>query len=84
MSETGRENLGYPRSNVRSRKFMLERFCGGYGFGGCAEITDATQFVYAIKVPKYLVFNRSLTLNNPDDNGVDIFEDAGADEFCLS
>ena len=79
MSETSRKDKGYPRSEVNMRHFMLFLWCGGFGGGGCPETLDATQFVYPIRVSKYIRLNRSLLFNNPEFKGVDIFSDGGPD-----
>lgn len=82
MSETGRKDLAKPKSEQDTILFDIIQYCGGGGGGGCAETMDATQFVYPIRVPKFLVFNRSLLLENPEFNGVQIYTDAGAVMFC--
>lgn len=82
MSETGKSDVGYPRSQEETRKFQLLLFCGGAGGGDCVVLLSGTQFVYSIKVPKFLVYNKSLILENPEFTGIDIFTDAGAAGFC--
>lgn len=82
MSETGKKDVGYPRSQDDTRKFQLLLFCGGMGGGDCVTLLSGTSFVYSIKVPKFLVYNKSLILENPEFTGVEIFTDAGAADFC--
>lgn len=82
MSESGRKNLAYPRSQVETRRFFILRFCGGMGGGGCAVPLNASQFVYPIRVSKHIVYNRSLLLENPENGGVNIYTNAGSNGFC--
>lgn len=82
MSESGRKDLGYPQSEITHRRFILERWCNSYGAGGCPSVLGVTQFVYYIRVSKYLTFNRSLLLNNPEEKGIAIYSDAGASGGC--
>jgi hypothetical protein len=82
MSETARKDHAYPKSQVQTPRFIIFRFCGGSGGGDCPVLLGDTQFVYPIRVPKHLVFNKSLLLNNPEFLGVDIFGNAGAVGFC--
>lgn len=82
MSESGRKDFAYPRSEEKAANFMILRFCGGAGGGGCAIQLGVTQFVYSIKVPKFIVYNRSMVFENPEQVGIDIYTDAGATMFC--
>lgn len=81
MSERGRNDAAYPRSEISDTPYQILKFCGGLGGGGCAILLSATQFVYPIRVPKFLTFNRSLLLANKEFIGVDIYTDAGPDGF---
>lgn len=81
MSETSRQDLAKPKSDQSAILFDIIQYCGGGGGGGCATVLGATQYVYPIRVPKFLVFNRSLLLENPEFNGVQIYTDAGPDGF---
>lgn len=81
-SESPRKDLAYPKSQVETPKLYLIRYCGGSGGGDCVVVLGATQFVYSIRVPKHLVFNKGLLLTNPDFLGIDIFTDAGVAGFC--
>lgn len=80
MSETRRLDLGYPKSKVDSPTGYWFLICGGMGAGSCLLPIGFTQFVYAIKVPKFIVFNRSLLFMN--DNAIDIGDDGGTSGFC--
>lgn len=82
MSQTGRKDLAKPKSQQETVLLDIIQYCGGGGGGGCPITMDATQFVYPIRVPKFLVFNRSLLLENPEFIGVNIYTDAGATMFC--
>lgn len=82
MSETRRSDLAYPKSQVDIANFIIFRFCGGSGGGECPALLGASEFVYSIKVPKHLVYNRSLLLNNPEFIGVEIYGNAGAVGLC--
>lgn len=82
MSETKRKDLAYPKSQTETPAFYILRFCGGSGGGGCPVLLGTTEFVYPIRVPKHLVFNRSLLLHNPEFLGVEIFGNAGAVGLC--
>lgn len=79
MSETGRKDLAYPKSKIDDKMAFWFVYCGGSGAGFCLLPLGTTQFVYPIRVPKFIVFNRSLLLNN---NFVDIGTDGGSDGFC--
>lgn len=81
MSETGRKDLAYPKSQVEAPKLYMFQLCGGSGAGGCATPLGATKYVYSIRVPKHVVFNRSLLLRNKE-GAVDIYSDAGFDGIC--
>jgi len=83
MSETTRQNLGYPRTELKDvSNFRILKFCGGAGGGACVVLLGATQFVWPVRVPKFLTYNRSLILENPEFIGVDIFTDGGVSGFC--
>ncbi len=82
MSETRRKDLAYPKSQININDFLIFRFCGGSGGGECPVLLGASEFVYPIRVPKHLVYNRSLLLNNPEFLGVEIFGNAGAVGLC--
>lgn len=82
MSQSSRKDLAKPKSQNASTLFDILQYCGGGGGGGCAITLDATQFVYPIRVPKFVVFNRSLLLRNPEFVGVNIYSDAGSNGFC--
>lgn len=80
MSETGRLDLAYPKSKVDAKNAFWFVYCGGSGAGSCLLPLGITQYVYPIRVPKFVVFNRSLLLQN--NQAVDIGTDAGSDGFC--
>lgn len=80
MSETGRLDLAYPKSKVDAKNAFWFIYCGGSGAGSCLLPLGITQYVYPIRVPKFVVFNRSLLLQN--NQAVDIGTDAGSDGFC--
>lgn len=82
MSETRRSDLAYPKSQIDIANFIIFRFCGGSGGGECPVLLGTSEFVYSIKVPKHLVYNRSLLLNNPEFLGVAIYGNAGAVGLC--
>ena len=90
MSNTGKADLAYPRSQQFEQGNMADRtigiailnFFGGTGGTVCPYLLGVTQYIYAVKVPKFVVRNKSLTLHNPQFFGVDIFSDAGPDIFC--
>lgn len=82
MSESGRKDFAYPRSQVETPRMIIFRFCGGSGGGECPVLLGDTQFVYPIRVPKHLVFNKSILFNNPEFLGVEIYGNAGAVGFC--
>lgn len=84
MSESARKDVAYPKSQVETPRFIIFKFCGGMGGGGCPSLLGDTEFVYPIRVPKHLVFNKSLLLNNPFPLGVDVWSDAGASGFCAT
>lgn len=79
MSQTGRKDLAYPKSKIDSDMMYWFVYCGGSGAGFCLNPLGITQYVYPIRVPKFVVFNRSLLLNNAY---VDIGTNAGSDGFC--
>jgi len=81
MSETTRADLAYPKSQVEAPKLYVFQLCGGSGAGGCAYPLGATSFVYPIRVPKNVVYNRSLLLRNKA-GAIDIYTDGGTDGFC--
>lgn len=90
MRRTGRKNLGYPRSQQSEQGDIdtripgcrvLNFFEGGVGGPWCPIILGVTQFVYPIRVSKFLVKNRSLVLHN-DWPGVDIYTDGGPEGYC--
>lgn len=80
--ESGRHDLAYPKSQVDANLFLLFTTCGGSGGGSCPVVLGATQYIYSIRVPKFVVFNRSLTFNNGEYENVDIFTDAGPFLSC--
>lgn len=80
--ETTRKDLAYPKSRVDAPLYWIFYLCGGKGAGECAELLGTTEFVYPIRVSKFLTFNRSLLIRNPNFPGVHIFSDAGSDGFC--
>lgn len=82
MSESRRTDLAYPKSQTETPAFYILRFCGGSGGGGCVFPLGATEFIIPIRVPKHLVFNRSLLVQNPEFFGVDIYSDGGAVGLC--
>lgn len=82
MRESGRKDLAYPKSQVNAAKFYLLKFCGGMGGGGCAVVLGDAEFIIPIRVPKHLVFNKSLVLRNIEFLGVEVFSDGGASGFC--
>ena len=82
MSGTTKKDVGYPKSEEEAIKYLILRFCGGAGGGGCVTLLGATQFVYPIRVSKLLTYNKSLTLDNLEFTGVDIFTDGGSVPFC--
>lgn len=84
MSESGRKDLAFPRSEITDTPYQILKFCGGAGGGGCYVVLGATQFVYPIRVPKFLTFNRSLLLANKEFIAIDIFTDGGPDGFFCS
>jgi len=84
MSESGRKDLAYPKSQTETPAFYILRFCGGKGGGDCVYPLNDTEFVIPIRVPKHLVFNRSLLVHNPEFFGVDIFSDGGAVGLCAN
>lgn len=79
MSQSGRKDLAYPKSKVDAGQAYWYVYCGGSGAGSCLNQLGATQYVYPIRVPKFVVFNRSLLLRN---DVVDVGSDAGSDGFC--
>lgn len=83
MSETTRKDLGYPKSDLKDvSNFRILKFCGGGGGGACGVLLGATQFVYPIRVPKFLTYNRSMLFENPEFIGVEIYSDGGSDGLC--
>lgn len=82
MSESGRKDLAYPKSKVDARMAFWFLYCGGSGAGSCLFPLGITQYVYPIRVPKFVVFNRSLLLQN--NQAVDIGSDAGFDGICAN
>lgn len=80
MSESGRADVGYPKSKVDNGTAYWLLLCGGFGAVQCLFPLGFTQYVYPIRVPKFTVFNRSLLLMN--DGAVDIGEDGGSTMFC--
>jgi len=82
MSESGRKDLAYPKSQVQTAPFIIFRLCGGAGGGDCAFVLGYNHLTYSFKVSKFIVFNRSLILNNPEFNGVEVFSDGGAAGLC--
>lgn len=80
MSETRRLDLAYPKSKVDTKSAFWFVYCGGSGAGSCLNALGVTQYVYPIRVPKFVVFNRSLLLQN--NQAVDIGTDGGFDGFC--
>lgn len=84
MSESGRQDLAYPKSQVESTPsgFILFRLCGGAGGGDCSQLLGTNMMTFSFKVSKFIVFNRSLLLNNPEFGGVDIWSDGGASFPC--
>lgn len=80
--ESSRNDLGYPKSQVDAPLFQLFTACGGSGVTRCAELMGSTQYVYSVRVPKFVVFNRSLILNNGTYDHVGIFSDAGPIFLC--
>jgi hypothetical protein len=82
MSETSRKDLAKPKSQADGLLQDILQYCGGGGGGGCAVTMDSTQFVYPIRVPKFVVFNRSLLLRNLEFVGINIYSDAGSNGFC--
>lgn len=84
MSETRRADLAYPKSQTDDQgMFYLFQRCGGSGAGECGVVLGTTQFVYPIRVSKFVTFNRSLLLQNPYAFGnVEIYNDLGAGGLC--
>lgn len=82
MSQSTKKDFGYPRSQEEARTYQLLRFCGGQGGGDCPPVLGYTQYKYPIRVSKFLTYNKSLLLENPEFTGVDIYTDAGASGFC--
>lgn len=82
MSQSKRKDFAYPKSNITINDFLIFRFCGGSGGGECPAELGTTHFIYPIRVPKHLVYNRSLLLRNPEFLGVEIFGNAGAVGLC--
>lgn len=82
MSQSQRKDFAFPRSQVDIADFIIFRFCGGSGGGECPALLGTDRFVYPIKVPKHLVYNKSLLLNNPEFIGVEIYGNAGAVGLC--
>lgn len=82
MSETGRLDLAYPKSKVDAKNAFWFVYCGGSGAGSCLFPLGITQYVYPIRVPKFVVFNRSLLLQN--NQAVDIGSDGGFDGICAN
>lgn len=85
MSETRRADLAYPKSQTDDQGmfYYLQR-CGGMGAGECGVIIGSTQFVYPIRVSKFVTFNRSLLLQNPTLGGVEIFNNLGSGGVCAN
>lgn len=79
-SETGRLDLAYPKSKVDAKQAFWFIYCGGSGAGSCLNALGFTQYVYPIRVPKFVVFNRSLLLQN--NQAIDIGSNAGFDGIC--
>lgn len=84
MSERGRTDSAFPRSEITDTPYQILKFCGGLGGGGCYVVLGATQYVYPIRVSKFLTFNRSLLLANKEFIAIDIFTDGGPDGFFCS
>lgn len=82
MSETKRKDFAYPKSQIDIANYLIFRFCGGIGGAACPVMLGTDEFVFSIKVPKHLVYNRSLLLNNPEFIGVEIYGNAGAVGLC--
>lgn len=82
MSQSARKDFAYPKSQVDIANFLIFRFCGGSGGGECPVALGAKEFVYPIRVPKHLVFNKSILFNNPEFIGVQIYGNAGAVGLC--
>jgi hypothetical protein len=73
MSQSGRKDAAYPKSKVDDAQMFWFIYCGGMGAGECRNPLGVTQYVYPIRVPKFVVFNRSLLLTN--EQGVEIGTD---------
>lgn len=81
--DSGRHDLAYPKSQVDSPLFTLFYACGGSGSTNCPTTMGVTQYVYSTRVPKFVVFNRSLIFDNGTYSpGVTIYSDGGSDAFC--
>lgn len=81
-TQSGRKDSAYPKSQTETPRFLIFRFCGGSGGGACPDRLGTKEFVYPIRVPKHLVYNKSLLLNNPESLGVEIYGNAGAVGLC--
>ena len=81
MSDTGQKDKGYPKTDLDDRDFDIVLLYGGSGRFACITPLGATYEVYAIEVPKHLIFNRRLLLQNIT-LGFDPHTDAGADPDC--
>lgn len=80
MSESTRQDFAYPKSKVDSKMAYWFSYCGGSGAGSCLNPLGVTQYVYPIRVPKFVVFNRSLLLQN--NQSIDIGTNGGFDGIC--
>ncbi len=76
MGSQDQLSQGYPKS-LQKKDWLIFRYCGGKGGGGCYWLQTLTQVRFAIEVNPFLTRNRSLTLNNPA--GVIEFYNPGVD-----
>lgn len=80
MSESSRADLAYPKSKVDAGLAYWYVYCGGSGAGSCLNPLGTVQYIYSIRVPKFVVFNRSLLLQN--NQSIDIGTNGGFDGIC--
>lgn len=79
--DSGRKNVGRPNANVAAG-YLMFRYCGGMGGGGCVTPYGATGVVLTFQIPRFVVFNKRILFENKEWFGVRIFTDGGAVGLC--
>lgn len=83
MSEQGKSDIGYPNTQqLTSSDYIYVQPCGGLGGAICPGPLGAKYYVYPIRIPKFVVFNRRMFFRNPELFSIDPHTDGGFDGLC--